>query len=186
LRAGHAVRRLAGEPTEPQPTHRQVDHHFAALGEVRILFTQPALAPNPGDRAFYHPPAWQDGEGRQGRRLDIEGIPAPALGALNNVQGPFALLFHPMAQPLAAIGHVGPDVLQPLARLVGSGQEPGRHIGVPQIGGVDEDTPHETRRLNEEMALAAVELLGAIIAVGPPCSVVFTVCASMMAAEGGG
>jgi hypothetical protein len=49
---------------------------------------------------------------------------------------------------------------------------------------MDEDTHKETRRLNEEMALAAVELLRAVIAVGPPVSVVLTDCASMMAAEG--
>jgi hypothetical protein len=51
---------------------------------------------------------------------------------------------------------------------------------------VDEDTPQETRRVNEEMALAAVEFLGAILPMRPPFSVVFTVWASMMAAEGCG
>ena len=78
------------------------------------------------------------------------------------------------------------EVLQPLAGLVGGGQEPGGHVRIPQIGGVDEDTHEETRRVNEEMALAAVELLRAVIAVGPPFSVVFTVWASMIAAEGCG
>jgi hypothetical protein len=51
---------------------------------------------------------------------------------------------------------------------------------------MDEDTPQETGRLHEAMACAAVEFLRAVIAVGPPCSVVFTGCASMIAAEGGG
>jgi hypothetical protein len=51
---------------------------------------------------------------------------------------------------------------------------------------MDEDTPQETRRLNEEMALATVECLGAIVAVAPPFAVVLTVWASMMAAEGCG
>jgi hypothetical protein len=51
---------------------------------------------------------------------------------------------------------------------------------------VDEDAHEETRRLNEAMARAAVEFFGAIIARRPPVSVVFTVCASMMAAEGCG
>jgi hypothetical protein len=49
---------------------------------------------------------------------------------------------------------------------------------------MDEDTQQETRRLNEEMTCAAVELLRPVIAVGPPFSVVFTVWASMIAAEG--
>ncbi len=51
---------------------------------------------------------------------------------------------------------------------------------------MDEDTQQETRRLNEEMALAPIELLRAVIPMRPPCAVVFTVCASMMAADGCG
>jgi hypothetical protein len=51
---------------------------------------------------------------------------------------------------------------------------------------MDEDTQQETRRLNEEMALAAIELLCAIIGVGSPFLVVFTVYASIIAAEGCG
>jgi hypothetical protein len=51
---------------------------------------------------------------------------------------------------------------------------------------VDQDAQEETRRLNEEMACAALELLPPIVAVDPPVSVVFTVGASMIAAEGWG
>ena len=51
---------------------------------------------------------------------------------------------------------------------------------------MDEDTHEETRRLNEGMALAPIELLRAVIPMRPPLSVVFTVWASMMAAEGWG
>jgi hypothetical protein len=50
---------------------------------------------------------------------------------------------------------------------------------------VDQDTPEETRRLHEAMACAPMELLRAVIAVGPPVAVVLTVGAAMMAAEGG-
>jgi hypothetical protein len=51
---------------------------------------------------------------------------------------------------------------------------------------MDEDTQQETRRVNEEMALAAINFLGAVIAMAPPFSVVFTVWASMIAADGCG
>jgi hypothetical protein len=57
---------------------------------------------------------------------------------------------------------------------------------VNQIGGMDKDGPQEARRINEAMALAASELLRAIIAMSPPVSVVFTVCASLTAPEGWG
>jgi hypothetical protein len=156
------------------------------LWEIFIVFAQTAIPADPGDRPFHHPAARQHRKGGHGRGLDIHRIPAPARGALDNFQGPPTFLFHPIAQPLPPIGHVRPNVLQPIKGLICYGQEPWRYVRIPQIGGMDEDTQQETRRVHEEMALAAVEFFGAVIAVGPPCSVVFTVCASMMAAEGCG
>ena len=186
LGARHAIRGLAREPTPHQPTHRQVDHGFTARREVLIVFAQAAIPANPGNRAFHHPPARQHREGRHGRRLDIAGIPALAPWAFHDLESPAAFFLYPRAQALAPIGHVGPDVLQPIEGRVCGGQQPGGHVGIPQIGGMDKDTQQETRRLNEEMALAAVEFFGTVIAVAPPFSVVFTVWASMMAAEGCG
>jgi hypothetical protein len=125
--------------------------------QLELIFTQPAIALDPGDGACHHPAAWQHRKGWHRRRLHVDGVPAPALGALDDLQDPAALFFYPGAQLLAAIGHIGPDVLQPLADLIGCGQEPRRHIGIPQVGGMDEGAQEETRRLNEEMALAAIE-----------------------------
>jgi hypothetical protein len=150
------------------------------------MFTQAAIAPDPGDRAFDHPPARQHREGRHGGRLHIDRIPTPAARALDDLQGPAALFFHLCAEPLAAIRHVRPDVLQALAAIIGGRQEPWRHVRIPQVRGVDKGAQEETRRINEEMALAAIEFLGAIIAMRPPFSVVFTVWASMTAADGCG
>jgi hypothetical protein len=186
LRAGHTIRRLAGEPTPHQPTPRQVDHRFAALGEVLIRLTQAAVPTQPGERAFPHPPAWPHREGRHGRRLDGDGIPAPAPWAFDALEGPAARFCHPRAQPLTPRGHVGPAVRQPRTDPVHGGQEPGGQVGISQVGGMDEDTPPETRRLHAEMACAAMAFLRALIAVGPPCSVVCTGCAARMAAEGCG
>lgn len=50
---------------------------------------------------------------------------------------------------------------------MGGGQEPRGHLGLSQVRGVAEDTPQETRRLNEEMPLAAMKFLGPIIAMAP-------------------
>jgi len=38
---------------------------------------------------------------------------------------------------------------------VGGGQKPGDYVGIPQIGGMHEDTQQETRRVHEGMTLAA-------------------------------
>jgi hypothetical protein len=53
-------------------------------------------------------------------------------------------------------------------------QTPERNVGIPQNCRVDDHAPEETCRQNEVMGLAAVEFLGAIIAMwrlrydGPP------------------
>jgi hypothetical protein len=114
------------------------------------------------------------------------GYQLPRRGRSDDLQGPAAFFFHPCAEPLAAIRHVLPDRLPSLAGLVGRREEPRSHVRIPQTGGVDEDTHEETRRLTEEMALAPIELLRAVIPMRPPVSVVFTVWASMMAAAGWG
>jgi hypothetical protein len=136
--------------------------------------------------SVHAPPAWQDGEGRHGRRLGIHRIPAPAQRALGEVQSPAARPFHPRAQALAPVGHVGPDVPQPLAGRVGGRQEPRRRSGAPQVGGVDEDTPQETHRVHEAVARAAVEFRRPIRPMRPPVHVVFTAWAALRAAEGCG
>lgn len=51
---------------------------------------------------------------------------------------------------------------------------------------MDEDPPQETRRVIEEMALAAVKFLRPIITMRPPFAVVFTVWVSIIAADGWG
>jgi hypothetical protein len=186
LWARDTVRRLPGKAPQHQPTHGQVNQGRTALREGLVIFAPPSGAPDPGNRAFHHPPARQHGEGRYGRRLHIDRVPAPAPRALDDVQGPPTLVFHPGTQPLPTVRHVRPDVSQPLTGLLRGGQQPGGRVRLPQSGGMDEDTPQETRRLNEEMALATVECLGAIVAVAPPFAVVLTVWASMMAAEGCG
>jgi len=114
-----------------------------------------AVSGKPSDGAFHHLPARQDGEGRHGQRLDIDGVSAPAPRVFHEHQSSAALLFAPCPQPLPAIGPVRPDRLQARAHLVGGGQKPGDYVGIPQIGGMHEDTQQETRRVHEGMTLAA-------------------------------
>jgi hypothetical protein len=49
---------------------------------------------------------------------------------------------------------------------------------------VDEDTKQEAGGIDPDMALAALDLLGGIVAARPPFSVVLTLWVSMMTAVG--
>src|SRR4051812_48413208 len=57
-------------------------------------------------------------------------------------------------------------------------------VGILNIGGVDEDTKQEAGGIDPDMALAALDLLGGIVAARPPFSVVLTLWVSMMTAVG--
>jgi hypothetical protein len=151
-----------------------------------MLLTQTAIAADPGDRAFHHPPAGPDRQRRHRRRFDIAGIPSPASGPLDDLQAPIPVRGQPQAQRVTPRGHVGPQALSLCVRGERRGQEPWRRDRLTQIGGVDQDAQAETRRLNAEMAFAAGECLPPIIAMAPPFSVVFTGWASRTAAEGWG
>jgi hypothetical protein len=61
------------------------------------------------------------------------------------------------------MGYIGPDVSEACADLIGGSQEPGGHVSLPQVGGMDEDTQQETHRINEEMAFAAIMFLREVI-----------------------
>ena len=58
-------------------------------------------------------------------------------------------------------------------------------VGVLDIGGMDKDTEQEAGGIDPDMALAALDLLGGIVAARPPFfSVVLTLWVSMMTAVG--
>ena len=53
-------------------------------------------------------------------------------------------------------------------------------VGVLNISGVDDDAEQEARGIDTDMAFAALDLLGGIVAARPPFSVVLTLWVSMM------
>jgi hypothetical protein len=57
-------------------------------------------------------------------------------------------------------------------------------VGVLNISGVDEDTKQKAGGIDPDMAFAALDLLGGIVAARPPFSVVLTLWVSMMTAVG--
>jgi hypothetical protein len=147
---------------------------------------QATRAPSPGAGAC-DPPAMRPPGARRPRwGLDSHGGPAPAPRARHEVHAPAARRGLPGAAGRATRGPGGPAGRHPSTGCVGCRDTPGRPGGLSPMGGVDEDTPEEPRRLTAAMARAAGELCGAILAGAPPGAVVVPVGASRMAAEGWG
>jgi hypothetical protein len=60
------------------------------------------------------------------------------------------------------------------------------HVGVSQIGGVDQDMQQAAYSNNEQMRLTSVNFLGPIVIRAPPVPLDFTVCESILVAESSG
>ena len=69
------------------------------------------------------------------------------------------------------------EALDPLQQIPGA-------VSVLDIGGMDEDTEQEAGGIDPKMALAALDLLGSVVAARPPFSVVLRLWVSMITAVG--
>jgi hypothetical protein len=79
---------------------------------------------------------------------------------------------------------VGEHDLEPAVELLDLVQQIPGAVGVLDIGGVDNDAQKQSQRIDRDMALAPLHLLGGIVAARPPFSVVLTLWVSMTAALG--
>lgn len=87
-------------------------------------------------------------------------------------------------EKLAAIALVRPASSDGRKLLVDRRQKGHGSKTVTDVGSRDMDALDQSQRVHAQMALATVDLLRAVIAVGPPFSVVFTEWLSMMQAVG--
>lgn len=141
---------------------------------------------------FDDPAAGQDVKAPDhGGRLLVGPHPDPAAGTPHDVDVPAQRVLHPVHEaPL--VGAVHPELVQvreALGQLRDRLQELLAADPVGDIGGVDQDLEDEAGGVDQEMALAPLHLLAAVIArrVGrPPLSVVLTDWLSMIPALGGG
>src|SRR3954449_8042446 len=82
---------------------------------------------------------------------------------------------------IGAVGEHDPEPrvepLQLLEQVAGA-------VRVLDVGGVDDDPEQQAAGVDRDVPLPALDLLGGVVAAGPPFSVVFTLWVSMMAALG--
>jgi hypothetical protein len=151
--------------------HGGVDQILAALTRCLILFGQAAVAPEPAEGAFDDPPFLQHHE------------PFRFGWPLHDLQRDAGFAFAPRFQ-LTGVGAVGIHLLKarkPPPQV--SEQFPGS-LSVRQVCRMDPQIEDQTQGIDDQRAFAAFDLLGGIIAAGPPFSVVFTVWLSTTAALG--
>jgi site-specific DNA recombinase len=89
----------------------------------------------------------------------------------------------PLDQP-AGVAAVGPDQPQPAEPVLDPLQDEPGPVAVLDVGGVDHHDHQQAERIDEDVPLAAADLLAGVVAADPLFSVVLTDWLSMIAAEG--
>ena len=156
---------------EHQADHSEGDHGFGDIGQLLIILGQAPPSAEPAEGSLDDPSAGDHDEaGCSGHAADDDqGQTEEEAGEQDG-------------EPV--VDAVGEHGLQPAVELLDLLQQIPSAVGVLNIGGVDNDTQKQSQRIDGNMALAPLHLLGGIVAAGPPFSVVLTLWVSMMAALG--
>ena len=159
------------ETVEHEADQGDGDHRLGHFGQLLVVLGQAALSPEPAERPLDHPAAREDDEAGGAREPphDDQRQAEQETGE----QGSQAIV--------DAVGEHDPKPA--IQRLDLPQQVPGA-VGILDVGRVDDDPEQQPRAIDRDMALAAPDLLGRIVAPGSPFSVVFTLWVSMMAAVG--
>ena len=160
-----------GETVEHEADHGDRDHRLGHLGQLLVVLGEAAPSSEPAERPLDHPPARENGEagGARDAPHDDQRQAEEEAGEQDG---------HTIVD---AVGEHGP---KPAIQRLDPPQQVACPVGVLDVGRVDDDPEQQPRGIDGDVALAAFDLLGRIVAPGSPFSVVFTLWVSMMAAVG--
>src|SRR3954465_6165738 len=136
-----------------------------------VLLGQPAPAAEPAERPLRHPAPRDDGEA-----LGPGEAPDDDQGQAEQVPG---------EQGREPVVHaVGEHDLEPRVQPLQLPQQVAGAVRVLDVGGVDDHAQQQARGVDRDVPLAALELLGRVVAARAPFSVVLTLWVSRMTAVG--
>ena len=116
------------------------------------VFGQAAVAIEPSESAFDHPPA---GKHDEAGSVSFDDLDRPA-----------AELGESLRQFVAGIGTIGEEVAQPGEEIVNGFDDERGAIAVLNIGGVNLGADEEANRIGDDMALASFDFFASIIPAG--------------------
>jgi hypothetical protein len=166
-----------GQPPEHDGDHGELCEAFGDNGEGLIVRHEPSVTTEPGESAFDHPAAPDDFEA------------AFFVGAFDDLKGN-RLVCECGFELGAGIATVGKDFGDERERTARPANEAGGAIAILHAGRDHLDAEQQSDGIDEGVALDTFGLFARVVAdrigVGPPFSVAFTACVSMMAAVGDG
>jgi hypothetical protein len=159
------------EAVEHEADHGDGGHRLGHLGQLLVVLGEAAPSAEPAERPLDHPAARENDEA--GGARDPPHDDQRQAEQETGEQGSQTI-----------VDAVGEHDLKPAVQRLDLPQQLPGPVGVLDVGRVDDDPEQQPRAVDRDVALAAPDLLGRIVAPRPPFSVVLTLWVSMMAAVG--
>src|SRR5919204_1615373 len=164
----------AGEATQHEAAHGGVDERLVRNGQTLIVADQATAVQQPREGPFHYPPPRQDAleahlafdgdpfEAEAGDRVhDTAEAALPGARMLHDVHAPAQVLLDPLP-PAAGVALVQPHVLE-ARELLGDPVQQQRDGGTFLDGCRMDDGPeHQAERVDQDVALAAIDLLATV------------------------
>jgi len=166
----------ACQASEHEPDHGEADKGSHGSCVALIVARQPTIAANPCKCALYDPAFRQDNELVE--LIALDNFDDPTSGIRGSKSGARALI--------TGIGKDAHNEWKQCPRALVENERSA--IAILDVGGVNRDAQQETKRVDEDVPLAACDFLARIVALcidkSPPFSADLALWLSMMAAVG--
>ena len=150
-----------------------MDECLLGLGEDLVVPAHPAMPTEPGKGPLHHPATGKDLETRSRGWFTTRRHPGPGRTSLGNLDRETQLLLGEHLEA-ASVRLIDPEVVELRVALGDPSDDELPAVGIVDVGGVDPDRQDQPKGVYQEMALASIDPLGAVIPADPPFSVVRT------------
>jgi len=142
----------AGQASQHEADHGEADEGCDGARVALEVASQTSIAADPGEGALDNPALGQNDK-------------AVGLAALDDLQGPAPGLTDKLRHLWSLIARVSEDALDERERAPCAAQHVAGAVAILHVGGMDGDAQQEAERVDEDMALAARDLLARIKAL---------------------
>ena len=145
----------------PHPIgHGDEDHGLAVWGQTFVVLGESSVFAQPSEGAFDDPSFRQDDEPADGVAFDdLDEPPVPSANPVHELSG------------VSAIGKDQLHSTKARAKLL---HDPPTAIAVLKVGRMDHQGHDQAQRVDDQMSLAALDLLARVVPAVPPFSAVLT------------
>lgn len=169
------------QPSQHDADHGDADPGFFTAREQFVVLGEPAPGRKPSQRSLYYPPTRKDMESPRPDLLPIYFSPfrgpdasQATPGVFDDLDLPAQRRFDPGDKAAFVVSAIGPDQLETRKALFEGPEQAFAPIVVLKTGLMHQQMHDQSIGVDEQVPLAAFDLLAAVVAARPPFWLVFT------------